>query len=111
MATEPITIVPVPELDKEEGAAQLNLSTMKLGNGKISSCAHIEFKSPNTGRGFIGVSFLICGDFRKYLKTAPGKGTQKVLDTQHTQVFTPEAIEALKVEALAFYAAKKGHVA
>ena len=101
MAQEPKQIIPIPELDSEAGAAQMELSTEKYDTGKIVSAAHIHFVKDGM------LTFELCGDFRKVLLRTTARASQKMLDAQHTLVFTPETIEALKAEALAFYAAKK----
>jgi hypothetical protein len=50
---------------------------------------------------------MLCGDFRKnVLRTKNLRGTQKAINMHHSMAFTPEAVQALKAEALAFYAAK-----
>jgi hypothetical protein len=102
MAIEPKTIILIPALDKAEGTAQLELSTIKNNSGGLSSCAHVQFATPDGG-----ISFLMCGDFRKYFPRVKGKATQKALDTLHRSTFTPEVVETLKAEVLAFYANKR----
>ncbi len=100
MAKEAMQYVYIPELDKEGKRARLTLLTDKQSSGGIYSAAQMEFESPDGG-----TSFLLCGDFRKtVLRTSSLRGTQKALDTHHATAFTPGAIEALKTEALAFYA-------
>jgi hypothetical protein len=100
VAQEPKQIISIPELDKKEGAAQMELSTQKYGNGQLVSAAHIHFVKDGM------ITFECFGDFRKVLLRTLARGTQKNLNTQHTNVFTPAAVDALKAEALAFYAAK-----
>jgi hypothetical protein len=57
-----------------------------------------------TGPNF---TFEMCGDFRKIvLSTKNLRGTQKAINTHHSMAFSPESVQALKAEALAFYAAK-----
>jgi hypothetical protein len=100
MAKETTQYVYIPKLDKEGKRARLTLLTDKQSSGGIYSAAQIEFESPDGG-----TTFLLCGDFRKnVLRTPSLRGTQKSIDTHHATAFTPEAIEALKMEALAFYA-------
>ncbi len=101
MAYEPEQTILIPSLDKEEGAAQLKLSTRKYNNGQIVSAAHISFVKG--GR----VTFELFGDFSKVLLRTRARATQKALDLQQATVFTPDAIEALKSEVIVFYAAKK----
>lgn len=113
MADNRETIIPMPELDPGDGTkAQLNLATVKTSGGSISSCAHVEYKHAPSASGFTGTSCLLYGDFRKYLTNARGvRGTQKNIDTQHANVFTPGQIETIKAEAVAFYAKKKAEAA
>ena len=101
MAQEPKQIIPIPALNIEEGAAQLTLTTDKYFNGQIVSAAHIYFAKNGM------ITFELAGDFRKVLLRTRERATQKALDTQHANTFTPEVIEALKAEALAFYAEKR----
>jgi hypothetical protein len=102
MAKEAMQYVYIPELDKEGKRARLTLLTDKDSRGGLSSSVQTEFESPDGG-----TSFLLCGDFRKtVLRTPSARGTQRAIDTHHSTVFTPEAIEALKAETLAFYAAE-----
>jgi hypothetical protein len=100
MAKEYIQHVYIPELDKEGKRARLTLLTDKDSRGGISSSAQMEFESADGG-----TSFLLCGDFRKtVLRTPALRGTQKAIFNHHDTAFTPEALEALKAEALGFYA-------
>ena len=101
MAQEPKQIIAIPALDSAEGAAQMELSTRKYANGRLVSAAHIHFVKDGC------ITFECFGDFRKTVFQALARGTQKNLNTQHSSVFTPAAIDALKAEALAFYAAKQ----
>jgi hypothetical protein len=105
VAQEPKQTIAIPELNSKEGAAQLTLTTEKYGNGQLVSSAHIYFVRDGL------ITFEVFGDFRKVLLRTAARATQKALDLQHSSVFTPDAIEALKAEALAFYAAKKKSVA
>lgn len=101
MAQEPKQIIAIPELDSATGAAQMELSTEKYDNGRLVSAAHIHFVKDGM------ITFELCGDFRKVILRTLARATQKNLNTQHANVFTPAAIDALKAEALAFYAAKQ----
>ena len=101
MAQEPKQIIEIPELDSEAGAAQMELSTEKYDNGRLVSAAHIHFVKDGM------LTFEVFGDFRKVLLRTLARATQKNLNTQHASVFTPAAIDALKAEALAFYAEKR----
>lgn len=101
MAQEPKQIIAIPALDNAEGAAQMELSTQKYDNGRLVSAAHIHFVKDGC------ITFECFGDFRKTVFRTLARATQKNLNTQHASVFTPAAIDALKAEALAFYAAKK----
>lgn len=101
MAQEPKQIIAIPELDSKEGAAQMEVSTQKYDNGRLVSAAHIHFVKDGM------ITFECFGDFRKTVFQTLARGTQRNLNTQHASVFTPAAIDALKAEALAFYAAKQ----
>ena len=101
MAQEPKQIISIPELDIAECAAQMELSTEKYDTGQIVSAAHIHFVKDGM------ITFELYGDFRKVLLRTLARATQKNLNTQHASVFTPAAIDALKAEALAFYAEKR----
>ena len=100
-AQEPKQIIDIPELSNEYGAAQMELSTRKYSNGQIVSAAHIHYAKDGL------LTFMMYGDFSKTVLRIKGRATQKTLDAQHAQAFTPESIEALKSEALAFYASKR----
>jgi len=102
MAIEPKTIILMPALDKAEGVAQLELSTSKSSSGGLASSAHVQFAQPDGG-----VSFLMCGDFRKYFPRSKVAATQKNLNTLHASTFTPSVVETLKAEVRAFYANKR----
>ena len=92
----------IPELDKEGKRARLTAFTDTSSSGGLSSFVQIEFEAPDKG-----TSFMLSGAFRKnVLRTKNLRGTQKAINTHHSMAFTPEAVQALKAEALAFYAAK-----
>lgn len=102
MATSPKTLINMPELDSADGKAQMELSTDKYNNGQTVSAAHVHFLKDGM------ITFECFGDFRKVLLRAQlSRVTQKALDSQHAAVFTPAAIEAVKAEAIAFYAEKR----
>jgi hypothetical protein len=93
----------IPSLNSDGKVARLTLTADTNSRKGISSTAHVEFEHAD---GF-GVSFLMCGDFRKLVLNVPSvRGTQKAIDTAHASAFTPEVIESLKAEAIAFYDAK-----
>jgi hypothetical protein len=100
-AQEPKQIIDIPELNNEQGAAKLELSTRKYSNGQIVSAAHIQYAKDGM------LIFMMYSDFSKTVLRIKGRATQKTLDSQHAQAFTPETIAALKVEILAFYASKR----
>lgn len=100
-AKEPCQYIAIPEINGEDTRAELQLRTYKASNGQIISAAHIHFVKGEM------VTFEIFGDFNKILLRIKGRATQKTLDAQHAQAFTPESIDALKAEALAFYASKR----
>jgi hypothetical protein len=91
----------MPELDGDMGAAQLVLSTTK-GNRGLNSCAHVEYVMDRNS-----TTFEMFGDFRKHFPALNVAATQKNLDALHARDFTPEAVAAVRAEAIAFYAAKK----
>jgi len=101
MAREPKQIIDIPELNNEQGAAKLELSTRKYSNGQIVSAAHVSFCRDGM------MVFELYGDFSKTMLRIKGRATQRTLDAQHAQAFTPESIAALKSEVLAFYASKR----
>jgi hypothetical protein len=102
MAKEAMQYIYIPELDREGKRARLTLGTDKRNSDGLYSFAQMEFQSPDGG-----TSFLLCGDFRKNVSSTRNvRATQKAIDTHHKAAFTPEAIDALKLEAIAFYAAK-----
>jgi hypothetical protein len=101
VAQEPKQNIAIPELDSAAGAAQMELSTEKYDDGRLVSAAHLHFVKDGS------LTFRVYGDFRKVLLRTLARATQKNLNTQHASVFTPAAIDALKAEALAFYAEKR----
>lgn len=101
MAQEPKQVIPIPELDNEQGAAQLEVSTRKYSNGQIVSAAHVQFAKDGM------VTFMLYGDFRWTALCTTGRATQKILDHQHATAFNPDELGRIKAEAIAFYAAKR----
>jgi len=101
MAQEPIQVISIPELNNERGEARMELSTRKYDNGQILSAVHVHFLKD------LMRTFEIYGDFRKTVLRTNNRATQKALDKQYAQAFTPEVIDALKAEALAFYVNKR----
>lgn len=101
MAQEPKQIIPIPELNSEAGAAEIEISTRKCNKNQLVSSAHIHFVKDGS------ITFEVFGDFHKVLSRKRASATQRNLDEQHFSVFTSEAIDALKAEALAFYADKR----
>lgn len=102
MAQEVKTVIPFPDLDGisqfiENGKAKLELSTDKY-NDKIVSSAFVWYSTEQTSCTFT------TQDFRRRYAQNRGTATQKALQRQHDGTFTPEAIEAIKAEVLAFYA-------
>lgn len=101
MAQEPEQVIPIPELDGEQGAAQLEVSTRKYSNGQIVSAAHVQFAKNGM------VTFMMYGDFRKTVLRTSGRATQKTLDQQHSTAFNPDYLTLLKAEVIAFYYDKR----
>lgn len=101
MATDAKTIIYIPELDKNDTRAVLKLVTSKAYNGGLASFASIEFH---------GDRFVTCelfGDFSvRLLYNRAARATQKAIDAQHAQAFTPERIADLKAKLAAYYAEK-----
>lgn len=100
MANEVKQIIPMSELDTAnkliEGQAQLELGTDKY-NDKIVSSAFVWYRTKDSTCSFS------TQDFRKRYAQNKGMATQKALQRQHDATFTPQAIEAIKAEVLAFY--------
>jgi hypothetical protein len=97
----------LPALDKDATKACLTLNTHTSNRCGLTSYAQVGFESADGC-----VSFLLFGDFNKRVLTTPSvRGTQKAIDTHHRTAFTPEAIEALKAEAVSFYAAQAAKAA
>lgn len=85
----------------KRGLAHLVLSTRKHTNGGIVSAAHVEWAND----GFR--TMVLWGDFSMTVKTQHGRATQKAIDTQHAEAFTPEKVAEVTDKALTFYAAKR----
>ena len=100
-AQEPKQLIDIPELNREDTRAELQIKTYKNDYGQIVSAARVHFVKDGM------ITFEIFGDFSKTVLRIKGRATQKNLDTQHAQAFTPESIAALKAEVLAFYASKR----
>lgn len=100
MAIDRTITIPMPSLDHDGKRAQLVLSTYK-GSGQVFSSASVQFVE----RGYI--TFELYGDYRKVVRREHvARVTQKVIDAVHA-VFTAEAIETFKADAIAFYADKR----
>ena len=100
MAQEPKQIIAIPELDSEAGAAQMELSTEKYDNGRLVSAAHIHFVKD-------GMLTLKClAIFARFFCALSPCHTEEYKHATR-QHFRACRIDALKAEALAFYAAKK----
>jgi hypothetical protein len=105
MANEPKQTLPIPELDSERGAFEIELSTRKYGNGQIVSAAHGQRVKDGM------VTFMLYGDFRQVYARNAGRATQAALNSQHAATFSPAQIEAIRHEAIAFYAAQQARAA
>jgi hypothetical protein len=87
--------------NREMEKAIMELRTDKGFRGGLRSSATV-FWTNGTWK-----SCELFGDFSKTVMQNPNvRATQKAIDTQHAQVFTPAAIAALTAEALAHYAAE-----
>ena len=71
MAREPKQIIDIPELNNEQGAAKLELSTRKYSNGQIVSAAHVSFCRDGM------MVFELYGDFSKTMLRIKGRATHK----------------------------------
>jgi hypothetical protein len=102
MANTAKSLILISSLDGERGVLQLQLSTRKSENGKLYSSGHVQWAKDRC------VTFELCGDYSKTFYTTPTRvtATQKAIDKQHAAVFTPERVEEIKAEVVAFYAAK-----
>jgi hypothetical protein len=94
-------VVRVPELDGERGAAQMELSTYEYSLDLIISAARISFA--RDGR----TDFSLYGDFSKIVREVRSQASQENLDGQHSGNFSYDVIDALKAEAMAFYARRR----
>lgn len=110
MAEDRKTHVYLPELDNqsingEATKGRLTLETGKSYKGGIES----SFKVCHVGKNFTSHAFGLgsgLGDFSGKILRVVGIATQKKIDAQHAQVFTPEVIADITAKALAYYAAK-----
>lgn len=91
------------EMERPQRAV-LTISTGKGFNGGLRSCVTVFWLSPGSRSTMLGLGGG--GDFSKTVKVSDRtvRATQKAIDTQHAEVFTPEAIEELKQAATAHYA-------
>lgn len=104
MASKVLDYFYIPELDKDGSRARLALMTDTSSRGGLSSSASMQF-AEQEGNNF---TFEMCGDFRKTVLTTRNlRATKKNVDAHHKAAFTPEAIEALKAETIAYYEAKE----
>ena len=103
MAQDRATNIDMPALDNKDGKGRLVLETGKGYRGGVKS----DYKVVHVGdRMFIhvfGCQGMGGCDLRGVIKQTPGTCTQKKIDAQHAEVFTPEVIEQLKAKALAYY--------
>jgi hypothetical protein len=82
--------------------ALLELETGKHYNGGIASSARVIW---DYGTGYCHAFGMgVKGDFSTALVKRPGIATQKAIDKQYTEVFTPAKIEELTTLAKAHYA-------
>jgi hypothetical protein len=107
MAHEATQYVYIPSLDRDGKRARLGLTTDTNSRKGLTSSVQMQFADQD-GLGF---SFVMFRDFNKPVLTTPSvRGTQKTIDAHHALAFTPAMIDALKAEAIAFYAAKAADV-
>jgi len=90
----------LPELDTPKSQSVLILHTHKHYRGGIASLASVHHIDG------VFESHMPYQDFFKVVVRTAGTATQKRIDSQHAAAFTDEAIEQIKAEALAHYAAK-----
>jgi hypothetical protein len=84
-----------------EETARLDLETGKHSTRGIVSDARVVWVYDGGFTHVFGVG--VKGDFSTTLLKRPGIATQKAIDRQHAEVFTPAKIEELKILAWAHY--------
>ncbi|RZU28956.1 hypothetical protein [Edaphobacter modestus] len=91
-----------PGTGGQQETALLELKTGKPYGRGIASDARVVWGYPGGFSHAFGVGTK--GDFSTTLLKRPGIATQKAIDKQHAEVFTPAKIEELKTLAVAHYA-------
>jgi len=109
MANDANTTISLPltkkDYDGTTKTAQLDLRTYRASNGQLLSQAHVSW----VGGGFQTTE--IFGDFSKVYARTAARGTQKNIDAQHAEVFTPANVEILKSNVALFYETKRAREA
>ena len=107
MANEANQYIPLQSLDRvnaqgEKETAELYLYTHKYGDGGVISMASVHF---------VGNGYRVCelfGDYGRRMKLdRAARATQKAIDTQHAEVFTPDTIAEILKQVTAHYEGKK----
>lgn len=86
--------------DTPRGAQVLRIYTGKSSNGVLYTSASVHFVRDGM------VTFVVFGDFRKTIQTERERCTEKTVRAQHQRAL--DVVDAIKAEALAFYAKKGG---
>ena len=106
MAQTRKTDVAVPGLTSKEHAGKTPVLELHTGKGfrggGIQSSATM-FWSDGQYR-----STMLFGDFSWHPRHTPGTATQKAIDRQHAEVFSPDAVARIVGEARAYYAKRDG---
>lgn len=109
MAVDRIIKVALPELDTPDGdlgrasRGSLELETGKHYSGGIRSHYTVFHIGECMKQHQFSLSRVGKGDASGTVKTVPGIATQRKIDAQHADVFTPEVIEEIRLKALAHY--------
>jgi hypothetical protein len=99
MANSVKTQIEISELNEDGKVAVLTLETNKANRG-ISSFAQLAFRQSDGC-----ITFQMFGDFSSRLfHDKMARATQKAIDTQHAQVFTPAKIAEITTTMFAHYA-------
>lgn len=94
------------EADRPQ-CAVLEIETSKYYNGGLISTASVYWVGENCRQQMMSLGGDTDGDYSKRIKVSAKtvKATQKAIDAQHAEVFTPEAIAQLAEYAKLHYAA------
>ena len=108
MAIKRVIKIDLPELNRTKGDNRLTtgecvlvLETDKAYRGGVDASGRVHWRE--FGSGFI--TTVLFQDYAKTYVARPGIATQKAIDRLHAEIFTPERIEQIKAEVVAFYQA------